>query len=83
MYMSTVMYVHNHVRAQTCGHKRDWAQTWMGTNVPEHKCVWAQICLGTNVSGLRRVDTIVWAQTCIGTVEWCPNFFFSFYCVLA
>ena len=36
------------------GHKRVWAQTFVGTSVSWHKRVWAQSC------GLK----YVWAQTC-------------------
>ena len=82
MIVTTRLY---HARAQMClgtsmhGHKRVWAQTWVGTNVLcGHKRVWAQTCVGTNVSGHKRawaqacLGTIVWAQVCTGTNVWSP-----------
>ena len=58
------------------GHKRVWAQTYLGTNVHERLCTDTFVsrhdcdhtiitCQGTNFSGHKRV----WAQTSLGTNE--------------
>ena len=65
MCLGTVMYVHDHV----------WAQTCLGTNVSGHKCDVARTCVLTNVARHSRVGTNVVEPSLIAENWLLANFF--------